>query len=145
MYEDSRIDLAALLLRTGLGVMFIAHALLKIVVFTVPGTVQFFESIGFPGAFAYATIAAELIGGVALILGVYTRAVAIALLPVLLGALYVHSGNGWLFTSAKGGWEYPAFLALIAVVVALVGSGRYAIGARAATAQRSIGGLHRAA
>lgn len=127
MNESHQTDIAAAILRTGLGVMFIAHALLKIVVFTIPGTVQFFQSVGLPGAFAYVTITAELLGGTLLILGVYTRIVALALLPVLLGALWVHSGNGWLFTSANGGWEYPAFLALAAVVVAVLGGGRYAL------------------
>ena len=133
MNQSQQTDIAAAILRTGLGVMFIAHALLKIFVFTVPGTVQFFQSVGLPGTFAYVTIAAELVGGAMLILGVYTRTVALALLPVLLGALWVHSGNGWLFTSANGGWEYPAFLALSAVVVAVLGGGRYAL--RAATGE----------
>ena len=105
MRDSNQIDVAAGLLRTGLGVMFIAHALLKIFVFTVPGTVQFFESIGLPGSLAYATIAAELAGGTMLILGVYTRVIAFALLPVLLGATWAHFGNGWLFTAPKGGWE----------------------------------------
>jgi putative oxidoreductase len=127
MNESNQTDIAAAILRTGLGVMFIAHALLKIFVFTVPGTVEFFQSVGLPGAFAYVTIAAELVGGALLILGVYTRIVALTLLPVLLGALWVHSGNGWLFTSANGGWEYPAFLALSAVVVAVLGGGRYTL------------------
>ena len=121
MNDSHQTDIAAAILRAGLGVMFIAHALLKIFVFTLPGTVQFFQSVGLPGAFAYVTIAAELVGGALLIVGVYTRIVALALLPVLLGALWVHSGNGWLFTSANGGWEYPAFLALAAVVVAVLG------------------------
>jgi putative oxidoreductase len=127
MDESKHVDIAAGLLRIGLGAMFIAHALLKIFVFTLPGTVQFFESIGLPGPIAYATIAAELVGGVLLILGVYTRIVALVLLPVLLGALWVHFHNGWLFTAPKGGWEYPAFLALVAVAVALLGGGRYAL------------------
>ena len=127
MNESHQTHIAAAILRVGLGVMFVAHALLKIFVFTVPGTVQFFQSVGLPGAFAYVTIAAELLGGVLLVLGVYTRVVALALLPVLLGALWVHSGNGWLFTSANGGWEYPAFLVLAAVVVAVLGGGRYAL------------------
>jgi putative oxidoreductase len=144
MSDESRFDLAALLLRSGLGVMFIAHALLKIFVFTVPGTVQFFGSLGLPEVAAYATIGAELVGGIALVLGVYTRAVALALVPVLLGALWVHAGNGWLFTAPKGGWEYPAFLTLAAIVVGLIGGGRYAVGAARAPAQ-SIGGLQRAA
>ena len=127
MNESHQTQIAAAILRAGLGVMFVAHALLKIFVFTIPGTVQFFQSVGLPGAFAYVTIAAELVGGVLLILGVYTRVVALALLPVLLGALWVHFGNGWLFTSANGGWEYPAFLVLAAVVVAVLGGGRYAL------------------
>ena len=131
MNESRQVDIAAGLLRIGLGAMFTAHALLKIFVFTLPGTVQFFESIGLPAALAYATIAAELVGGVLLILGVYTRVVALALLPILLGALWVHFHNGWLFTAPKGGWEYPAFLALVAIVVGLLGGGRYALLGRA--------------
>jgi putative oxidoreductase len=127
MNDSKNVDIAAGLLRIGLGAMFIAHALLKYFVFTLPGTVQFFESMGLPGWTAYATIAAELGGGVLLILGVYTRIVAWALLPVLLGALWVHFHNGWLFTAPKGGWEYPAFLVLIAIVVGLLGGGRYAL------------------
>ena len=114
MSTDRRFDAAALILRAGLGVMFIAHALLKINVFTLPGTVKFFESVGLPGPLAYVTVAAELLGGAALILGVYTRVVAFALVPVLIGATWVHAGNGWLFTAPNGGWEYPAFLTLAA-------------------------------
>lgn len=131
MSDSDRISLAALLARLGLGVMFIAHAALKIFVFTIPGTVQFFESVGFPGALAYVTIAAELTGGIALILGVYTRAVATALIPFLLGAAWVHAGNGWVFNAPKGGWEYPVFLTLVAVIVALLPHERFALAGRA--------------
>jgi len=143
MNDSSRIDVAALALRTGLGAMFVAHALLKYLVFTPAGTVKFFESIGLPGPLAYATIAAELIGGVLLILGAYTRVVAVTLVPILLGATWVHLGNGWLFTSPKGGWEYPAFLTLVGIAVALVGSGRYAIDSLRET-PRSTSALARA-
>ena len=125
--QDQRSAIAATVLRVSLGVMFIAHALLKIVVFTVPGTVQFFESIGLPGALAYVTIAAELGGGVLLVLGVYTRTVALALVPILLGALWAHSGNGWVFNAPKGGWEYPAFWTVALIVQALIGDGAYAL------------------
>ncbi|MEO8567007.1 MAG: DoxX family protein [Betaproteobacteria bacterium] len=131
MNGPTRIDLAALLLRGALGVMFIAHALLKYFVFTPAGTVQFFESLGLPGPLAYATIAAELVGGVLLVVGACTRTVAFALLPILLGAAWVHSGNGWLFTSPNGGWEYPAFLAVAGAVVGLLGGGRFAVDLRA--------------
>jgi putative oxidoreductase len=54
-------------------------------------------------------------------------AVSIALLPVLLGALFVHWGSGWVFSSPNGGWEYPAFLAVAAVVQALLGPGKFAL------------------
>jgi putative oxidoreductase len=127
MNDSRRIDVAVLALRAGLGAMFVAHALLKYIVFTPAGTVKFFESIGLPGPLAYATIAAELVGGVLLVLGAYTRVVAAALVPILLGATWVHFGNGWVFTSPNGGWEYPAFLTLAGVVVAMIGSGRYAV------------------
>jgi putative oxidoreductase len=114
-------------MRLSLGVMFVAHALLKLAVFTLPGTAQFFQSIGLPGPLAYAVFAAELVGGLLLIAGVGTRWVAIALLPVLLGATWAHAGNGWVFSAPKGGWEYPAFLAAATVVQALLGNGAYAL------------------
>ena len=144
MKQGTQVDVAAGLLRAGLGVMFVAHALLKYFVFTLPGTAQFFESIGLPGALGYATFAVELAGGTLLILGVYTRAVAWALLPVLIGATWAHSGNGWLFTAPKGGWEYPAFLALVALAVALLGSGRYALIAPSAERDNATARLQRA-
>ena len=134
MHSNRRIDVAAVLLRTGLGVMFIAHALLKYFVFTLPGTYKFFESLGLPGALGYVTFAAELAGGALLVAGVRTRIVALALTPFVLGATWAHSGNGWVFTAQNGGWEYPAFLTLVAVVVAVLGNGaRDEIGAPRAT------------
>ena len=142
--NDTRIDVAALLLRSGLGAMFIAHALLKYFVFTPAGTAQFFASLGLPGELAYVTIAAELVGGAMLILGAYTRVVAFALVPVLIGATWAHFGNGWLFTAPNGGWEYPAFLTLAAVVVGLIGEGRYAITGVAVAPRRAGGTLQRA-
>jgi putative oxidoreductase len=118
---------AALLNRLALGTMFLSHGLLKVLVFTLPGTVGFFESIGFPGWTAYAVTFAEIAGGVALILGVRSRIVSAALLPVLLGAAFAHWGNGWVFSAPNGGWEYPAFLAVSAVVQILLGDGRLAL------------------
>jgi len=114
---------AALLLRTSLGVMWIAHALLKLLVFTLPGTAQFFESIGLPGWLAYPVFAAELAGGIALVLGIYARQVALALVPVMAVAATVHLPNGWVHTSAGGGWEYPVFLVAASVALWLLGDG----------------------
>ena len=118
---------AALILRLTLGVMLLAHGLLKVLVFTVPGTVQFFQSTGFPGALAYVVIAAELGGGLLMLGGVATRWVALALVPIMLGAASVHWHNGWVFSAPNGGWEYPAMLAVLFVVQALLGAGAFAL------------------
>lgn len=120
-------DLAALLLRLALGVMFFFHGLIKFTVFTLPGTVQFFESLGYPGWTAYLVAPAELLAGIALVAGFRTRTVALLSLPILLGSLLAHAGNGWLFSAPNGGWEYPLFLTVAAIVVALLGGGRYAV------------------
>ena len=127
MTENRTAPYAALVLRLSLGTMFVAHALLKLLVFTLPGTAQFFQSLGLPGVLGYAVFAAELVGGLLLIAGVGTRWVAAALVPVLLGATWAHIGNGWLFSAPNGGWEYPAFLAAATVVQALLGNGAYAL------------------
>lgn len=119
--------IAAMLLRLTLGVTFLAHGLLKLFVFTVPGTVGFFESIGFPGALAFYAIAIEVVGGVMLIAGLYVRYVALAALPLLVGATMVHSGNGWLFSNANGGWEFPLFWTMALIVQAMLGNGAYAL------------------
>jgi len=120
---------AAFALRVALGVMFISHALLKYYVFTLPGTVKFFESLGLPGPLAYLTFCAELIGGALILAGAGTRWIAAALIPVLLGATWAHAGNGWMFTAPNGGWEYPAFLAVAALTQALLGDGKFAVSA----------------
>ena len=135
MIDNRTAPYAALLLRVSLGVMFLVHSIyLKLVVYTLPGTVKFFESLGLPSASAHLTIAVEVIGATMLILGVRTRYAAAALLPVLLGASWVHWKNGWLFTNAGGGWEYPVFLAVATIVQALVGDGAFAVGRRTAPA-----------
>lgn len=132
MIQKNTAPYAALVLRLALGVMFLAHGLLKIVVFTVPGTVQFFESVGLPGALAYLTIAVEIGAGVLLVAGLGTRWVALATVPVLLGAAWVHVPNGWVFSAQGGGWEYPVFLAVAAVVQFLLGDGPHALSGRQA-------------
>jgi putative oxidoreductase len=121
-------DYGTALLRISLGIIFIAHSLyLKLVVFTLPGTAGFFESIGLPAILAYATFTVEAIGGVALVLGLYARWAALILIPIALGATWAHSSAGWVFSNAGGGWEYPLFLAIASAVIALQGNGRLAL------------------
>ena len=108
------------LLRIGLGIVLIAHSLyLKLFVFTLPGTAEYFASLGLPALSAYLVFVIEAVAGAALVVGLQSRIAAVAAIPVLLGATWVHVGNGWLFSNAGGGWEYPLFLTLVAIVVAL--------------------------
>jgi putative oxidoreductase len=128
MIDQKTAPYAALVLRVSLGVLFIAHSLLKSLVFTLPGAAGFFQSVGLPGWLAYVTTFVELAGGIALITGTYSRYVALALIPILLGAIFtVHGANGWLFTNKDGGWEYPAFWAVALFVQYLLGDGVLAV------------------
>jgi putative oxidoreductase len=129
----TRSEIAALVLRVGLGTMLVAHGLLKVLVFTLPETAGFFEQVGFPGWLAYIVSYAEIGCGMLLIAGIGVRTVSLTLIPVLLGALYVHFGSGWVFSNANGGWEYPAFLVLASVVQVLLEPGKLAAGTPFAT------------
>jgi putative oxidoreductase len=125
--NNSTSNHGALLTRAALGSILLAHGALKIFVFTIPGTAGFFESLGLPAVTAYLTIFGEVAGGAALILGVYPRLVALLSLPILIGAAWVHLGNGWLFSNEGGGWEFPVLLIVLAVIVAIQGAGSLAI------------------
>lgn len=127
MTFESNTNVGATLTRLSLGTILLAHGLLKLFVFTLPGTVAFFASLGLPAIAAYLTIFAEVVGGVAIIAGLYTRLAAILSLPVLLGSLWAHAGNGWLFSGEGGGWEFPALLVALAVAVAIQGGGAFAL------------------
>ncbi|WP_134495137.1 DoxX family protein [Microvirga pakistanensis] len=128
MIDTRTAPYAATVLRVALGVLFLAHAGLKLFVFTPAGTAQFFGSLGLPGPLAYLVILAELMGGIALIAGVYSRIVALALVPILLGAIVtVHGSAGFFFSNPKGGWEFLALWIVGLIAVALLGDGAYAL------------------
>lgn len=128
MFDTPTTPYAALVMRLSLGILFLAHFGLKFFVFTPEGTAKFFASLGLPGGLAYLTMAVELIGAIALILGIYTRIVAVVLIPVLLGAIVtVHGPAGFFFTNPNGGWEFPAFWIVGLIVLALTGDGKFAL------------------
>lgn len=128
MIDTKLAPYGATLLRVSLGVLALAHGLLKVLVFTPAGTVGFFQSLGLPAFLAYATIAIEVGGGLALIVGAYTRYVAVAMIPILIGSIvFGHWDAGWLFSNEGGGWEFPAFWAAALAVQALLGDGAYAL------------------
>lgn len=123
MNADPR-DIGALITRVGLGVVLISHSLyLKLVVYGLPGTAQFFESIGLPAAGAYLVFLMEAISGIALVAGYHTRVAAAAVIPILFGATWAHASFGWVFSNEGGGWEYPLFLAVIAFAQIFLGPG----------------------
>jgi putative oxidoreductase len=125
--QVSAVDYGALLLRVSMGLMFIVHGAIKLFVFTPLGTARFFESFGLPAPLAYLSIAAELGGGVLLVLGAWSRVVSVALIPFLLGALFTaHVGHGLMFSAPGGGWEFPAFWTVALAVQALIGDGAFA-------------------
>jgi len=129
MTQHQQTEFATFLLRVALGIMYLAHSIVfKLSTYGLAGTAGFFVGVGLPGWLAYVTFAAEAVGGALLILGVQTRWVVLALSPALLGAIiWVHAGNGWVFTAPNGGWEYPAFLIVASVVQFLLGDGAYAL------------------
>jgi len=128
MNEQQSASYGILLLRVSLGIMYLAHSLiLKWATYTLDGTGQFFESIGLPYHLVYPVFAAEAVGGILLVLGVQSRWVALGLVPILIGAVWVHAGNGWVFSAANGGWEYPLYLIVLSIAQALLGDGAWAL------------------
>ncbi len=129
MSRSDLIPYGALLLRLALGALFLAHGLLKLLVHKPAGTAAYFRSLGLPGFIGYLTMAAELGGGTFLILGIATSLIALALIPLILGTIYmVHGSKGWMFANEGGGWEFPAFWVVALAVQALLGSGAYSLG-----------------
>jgi len=116
------------LLRVTSGGLLLTHGLIKVLVFTPAGTAGFFESIGFPGVLAYPVMAGEIVLGAALVLGLMTRLAALLALPILLGAIIPHAGNGFTFSNPGGGWEFPVFWTVALAVQAMLGGGNFAIG-----------------
>jgi putative oxidoreductase len=128
MIDASTAPYAALVLRVALGVLFLAHGLMKLLVFKPAGAYGYFKSLGLPGWVAYITIAAELTGAAALIVGIVPRYAALVLIPLILGTIVmVHGKNGWMFSNKDGGWEYPAFWAVTLAVKFLLGDGSWTL------------------
>lgn len=128
MYDTKLAPYAIFALRVLTGALFAYHGLVKLFVFTPAGTAGFFQSIGLPGWLGIATMLFEIIGGLALIAGVYTRVVSLISVPVLLGAAFVgHGGNGFGWSNAGGGLEYPLMWAVVMLALAALGSCAYAV------------------
>jgi putative oxidoreductase len=138
MIDASTGPYAALVLRIGLGLLFLAHGDLQIRVYGLRTEAEYFRSIGLPGRLVYLTAAMEIAGGFALVAGIYARFAALLLSPIIVGTIVtVHASKGWLFTNKDGGWEYPAFWALALLVQFLLGDGAWAL--RASPSLHALG------
>lgn len=121
-------DLAVLLSRVAVGLVFLAHGWQKLFTNGIDGTAAFFDSVGVPAATAAAWFAAvvELAGGAALVLGIGVPVAGLLLLVNMIGAFaFVHAGAG-LFVD-QGGYELVLVLGAAALVLAAVGAGRFSV------------------
>jgi putative oxidoreductase len=119
---------ARTILRIVTGFLFAAHGWQKFNEFTIAGTQAAFAQMGVPAANLVAPFVAtlELVGGVALILGVLTRVFAALLAVDMLGALFLVHASAGIF-AATGGYELVLILAAAALAVALVGAGKVSV------------------
>ena len=127
LFKTNSNDYAALALRLSAGIMFLAHGLMKLIIFTPAGTAKFFASIGFPPFLGYATMAFEIAAGILLILGIASRWTSLLGIGVMLGAATVHMGNGWVFSNPGGGWEFPVYSAVTLLALFFLGDGKFSV------------------
>lgn len=97
----------------------------------VPGVAGFLTTLGFPmpEVFAVLLIAGEVVGGLALILGVWTRLASLVLVIISVVALFtVHVANG--FFISNGGYEFILLLLVSALTFFTWGGGKYSVDAK---------------
>lgn len=114
----------AMLLRLILGIVYIMHAYLALVINGPSGMIAYQAKAGipFPEIAAWYLILVHGLGGIFLVLGIYTRWAALANVPVMLGALvFVHLKNG--FWAQQSGYEYVLVLLVATVAAAMIGGG----------------------
>ncbi len=128
--DDRALPYGALTLRLSLAAMWLSHAGLKYFTFTMPGFAAWLTTQNVPAFMAWPFVLAETLGGMAILVGFHGRHVSLILLPILVGALSTHLGNGWVFTATGGGWEYPAFLIAASIAHWLIGDGAFALARR---------------
>lgn len=126
-----------LILRLALGFIMVAHGWQKFNQWTVAGVTEAFTGMGVPmaGLAAPFTTFLELIGGILILLGLFTRPLAALYVVSMLGAIiFAHSGS---FFAADGGYEFVLMLAAASATLGLAGAGRYSLDAVLASRQAS--------
>lgn len=125
----TRMDAALALLRLAAGAVFLAHGGQKLFVYGLEGVTASFAGMGIPVAAVAAPAVAliETLGGLALLLGLFTRVAGVALAAVMAGALLlVHLPAGFFL---PGGFEFVLVLLSAAVALALTGAGAFSLDA----------------
>lgn len=119
----------ATVLRLFLGVVYLAHAYLAVVVYGPHGMAAFQRAQGlpFPEVGAWYVILAHGLGGLCLVLGVLVRAAALVNIPIMAGALFaVHLKQGF-FMGKDGGYEYALLVLGATIAQALLGPGAFTL------------------
>jgi putative oxidoreductase len=127
----------ATVLRLFLGLTFLMHAYLALVIYTPAGATAFNAKMGipFPAVAAWFTIVAHGLGGIMMLLGLWTRWAALANLPVMLGALvFVHLDQGYFLKGVlvsnspqAVGYEYVLLIVGATLAQVLLGGGALAV------------------
>jgi putative oxidoreductase len=130
-------DTSTLILRVLLGIVFLPHGLQKVFGmfggYGYTGTMGFFTgTLGIPALFAFLAIAAELLGSLGLITGLFTRVAALGIgVMISVAALMLHVQNGFFmnwFGNQKGeGFEYHILVAAIAAALMVKGGGKWSL------------------
>ena len=123
MSELLRPSLSIALLRIGMGLVFMSHAIIRLVDYSLPGFGEFLESKGFPAGFylAWAVTLFELVGGLLMVLRKFVKIFCIGEMIILItGIVIVHSPNGWFVVGKTlGGPEYSVVLITVLIAVFL--------------------------
>jgi putative oxidoreductase len=118
-----------LVIRLVLGITFIAHGAQKVFTFGMSGVGEGFVQMGIPfgGMLGPVVSLVELVGGVAIVLGVLTRLAGLGIAAVMLGAImFAHLSAGFF---APNGYEFPLVLMAAAAALAVMGAGAYSVDA----------------
>jgi uncharacterized membrane protein YphA (DoxX/SURF4 family) len=120
-------EIGATILRIVLGITFFIHGLTKFQG-GIGNTAGFFESLGLPGFSAYVVASIELIGGIALVLGIGTRIISISFALILVGAIVkVKFAAGFLGNGQSAGYEFDLALIAISIYLAIANKSLFAL------------------